>query len=300
MESDTEEGEGAMRRVTWKRGESLKLWRRGLLGLLVLIGCLPRPALAQLDPTCTISIMNRSAQAQPDGSWRIDNVPANFGPVRARATCVRNGLTISGQSEYFRVAANTVTGFDSKILLGSVDPIPATLTVTSPAVALTPAQPTVQLTVMAAYPDGTTADVTAAAVGTTYTISNPAVASLGPNGLLTALTSGTVLISASKDGALGLIQIAIQLSDDSDGDGMPDDYEIANGLDPRNSNLEPIRKRPIPTATACSTATRSTSTTPIRCASTPTATGSPTAWRSRAAAILSIPTASTWDRSSRV
>jgi hypothetical protein len=47
------------------------------------------------------------------------------------------------------------------------------------------------------------------------------VAALSPNGLLTALTSGTVLISASKDGALGLIQIAIQLSNDSDGDGMP-------------------------------------------------------------------------------
>jgi hypothetical protein len=222
-----------MRRFSWKHGENLRLRRSGLLGLLLLACSLPGPALAQLDPTCTVSILNRTSQARADGSWRIDNVPANLGPVRARATCVRSGLTVSGQSDYFRIQSDSITGFPS-IPLGAVEPIPVSLAVTSPVARLTPAQSVVQLAVIATYPDGATADVAAAAAGTSYTISNPAVASLSPDGLLTALTSGTVLISATQDGALGLVQVTVQLSADGDGDGLPDDYELAHGLNPND------------------------------------------------------------------
>ncbi len=62
---------------------------------------------AQLNENCTISILNRTANVQPDGSWRIDNVPANFGQVRARATCTENGVTQSGQSDFFNVDVGT-------------------------------------------------------------------------------------------------------------------------------------------------------------------------------------------------
>jgi len=89
------------------------------LGLVILLGvvCLSTtvavhvPAQAQellLDENCTISILNRTAQVQPDGSWRIDNVPANFGAVRARATCVEGGVTLSGQSGLFDVEEGIV------------------------------------------------------------------------------------------------------------------------------------------------------------------------------------------------
>ena len=37
-----------------------------------------------LDENCTVSVLNRTANVRPDGSWRIDNIPANFGLVRAR------------------------------------------------------------------------------------------------------------------------------------------------------------------------------------------------------------------------
>ncbi len=99
-----------------------------LLGVVCLGSTLSSPAHAQellLNENCTISILNRTAQVQPDGSWRIDNVPANFGAVRARATCVEGGVTLSGQSGLFVVEAGIANGFDARIVLGAVDPIPA-------------------------------------------------------------------------------------------------------------------------------------------------------------------------------
>src|SRR5690242_1467231 len=61
---------------------------------------------AQLDQNCVVSVLNRTVQANPDGSWVILNVPANLGQVRARATCVRDGATSTGQSDFFTPQAN--------------------------------------------------------------------------------------------------------------------------------------------------------------------------------------------------
>src|SRR5262245_23993962 len=45
------------------------------------------PVLPLLDDRCVVSILNRTTQVGSNGSWIIDNVPSNFGLVRARATC---------------------------------------------------------------------------------------------------------------------------------------------------------------------------------------------------------------------
>ena len=47
------------------------------IGLSLILVSLP--AQAQLNENCVISILNRTAQVQPDGSWRIVNVPGSFG-----------------------------------------------------------------------------------------------------------------------------------------------------------------------------------------------------------------------------
>ncbi len=99
----------------------------------------PTPAQAQLNENCVISILNRTAQVQPDGSWRIANVPANFGALRARATCVEGGVTVSGESSLITVQGGISNGFDAEIVLGAVDPTPATLAVTAPISTLTSA-----------------------------------------------------------------------------------------------------------------------------------------------------------------
>ena len=215
----------------------MKLWHR-ILGLGLLVNLSVSSIFAQgtvaLDDSCVVSVLNRSAGVRADGTWRIDNIPANFGPVRIRATCVKNGVTTSGQSDYVNLDLNIVNGF-SPFSLGNATQIPAKLTVTAAAATITQSGATDQLVVTATYPDSTTANVTAEANGTSYTVSNPAIATITQDGLVTANASGTVIVSAISEGAVGIIQLKVMFSGvDSDGDGILDDIEIANGLNPND------------------------------------------------------------------
>lgn len=187
----------------------------------------------QLDENCTVAILNRTARVQPDGNWRINNVPANFGQARARATCIKDGVTTSGQSDLFPLIANRTAGF-GQINFADVVPVPASLTVTADTTTLTAEGATAQLMVTATYADDSTADVTASTAGATYSSSNRGVATVNEEGLVTALSSGSLFISVLNDGTLGMIRLQVTLSGDSDDDGIPNDQELANGLDPNN------------------------------------------------------------------
>ena len=191
---------------------------------------------AQLNEHCTVSVLNRTVQVKPDGSWVLPNIPANFGQVRARATCVENGVTRSGQSDLFSVPANGAVNLPT-VQLGAVNPIPSSLTLSAPKTTLTTAGATAQLTVTAKFPNGSTQDMSAASAGTNYTNSNLKVATVSPNGLVTAVSSGTVIISALNEGALGLIRIQVALAGgDSDGDGIPDDIETSERPESQRSD----------------------------------------------------------------
>jgi len=191
-------------------------------------------ALAQLDQNCTVSVLNRNVPVNSDGSWVLPNVPANFGQVRARATCVRNGVTTSGESALFTLPANGIVNLPD-IVLGPVTQIPTSLVIAPAPVSFTEIGQTMQLTVTAAYAGGSTADVTASNAGTTYTTSNPALVTVSADGNLTAVASGTVVIQATNEGAAGMVRATVMLSSaDSDSDGIPDDIEVANGLNPND------------------------------------------------------------------
>ncbi len=204
-----------------------------LIGI-VLFSALPvAQAQTVLDENCVVSVLNRTAQVKPDGTYAIPNTPANFGQVRARATCVQNGLTVSGQSGFFNVPANGVIVVGD-IPLGVVSPVPQSLTVSSGLFNLTAVGATTPLTVTGQFADGTSQNLSLGTSGTSYNSSNPLIATVSADGLVTAGSSGTVMLSATNDGTLGMTRLQVILSVDTDGDGIPDDIELFNGLDPNN------------------------------------------------------------------
>jgi len=190
------------------------------------------PAAAQLNQNCVVGVLNRTVQVNPDGTWVLPNIPANFGPVRARATCVNNGVTTFGQSPLFTIPANGSVNVPL-IVLGSTTPIPTAVNISTPMTLLSNAGATTQLTVSATYAGGASQDITPASAGTLYNVSNPGIATVSPSGLVTAVSSGTVVIQAVNEGAQGIINIQVVLAGTSHG-GIPDDWAIAHGLDPND------------------------------------------------------------------
>ena len=119
---------------------------------------------------------------------------------------------------------------------GPTTPIANSLNLSAPTKTLTQAGQTTQLTVTATYADNTTKNVTAGSTGTQYTASNPAIATVSADGLVTGLSSGTVVIQAVNEGTQGIITIQVVLTGASHG-GIPDSWAIANGLDPTDPAL---------------------------------------------------------------
>ncbi|MCU1348559.1 MAG: hypothetical protein JWO56_1589, partial [Acidobacteria bacterium] len=64
--------------------------------------------------------------------------------------------------------------------------------------------------------------------------SNPAVVTVSDQGVVTAVSSGFAILSAINEGALGLVRLVVAGGNDSDGDGMPNDFEVGNGLNPND------------------------------------------------------------------
>lgn len=201
---------------------------------LILLALLaPQGPAQQLDQNCVVGILNRTIRVNPDGSWVLPNVPANFGLVRARATCVNNGVTTSGESGLFLLGPNQTLNLPH-ITLGPATPVPASVTLTAPTTTLNQQTRTTQITVTGRYPNGSTRNLSASSTGTTYNISNARIATISAEGLVTAVASGTVVVQAVNEGTQGILSIQVVLTGDSDNDGIPDDVELRLGLNPND------------------------------------------------------------------
>ncbi|MEE8523116.1 MAG: Ig-like domain-containing protein, partial [Thermoanaerobaculia bacterium] len=63
------------------------------------------------------------------------------------------------------------------------------------------------------------------------------IATVSADGFVNAVSSGRVLVTATHEGVIATIGLQVELTVDSDGDGLPDDFETLNNLNPGGSNL---------------------------------------------------------------
>ncbi len=219
------------------RDRRRQAWTIAVLALGAAAGPL-LPARAQapaaLDETCMVSALNRTAPVQPGGAWVLPDVPAGLGLVRVRATCVANGVVRFGGSSLVAIPVQGTVAVND-ITFDNPAPVPASLALTAGGPTnLTSQGQTVQLAAVATLPDGTTADVTAPAAGTDFKSSNPAIVSVDAGGLVTARASGVAIVSAVNEGSLAAVRFQVTLSGSTVGDGIPDDWKVAHGLDPND------------------------------------------------------------------
>lgn len=174
---------------------------------------------------CSVMVLSRVVPTSHDGDFLIDNVPFMPGLLRASAVCsTPEGAVLGGRSSFGAAVAGGITAV-SHIPLSALEPDLIGLQLTIDAPVVTQLGQIAQLTTIGVFTDGSTSDLTAAATGTHYVSSNAAVASVDTAGRVTASSSGTLLLSAINAGALATVALRIATSNDSDADGLPDDFE---------------------------------------------------------------------------
>ena len=214
----------------------------------VLLGSSSAGAQTPSPQRCNVCVLNVCAPLAADGSWSLPVVPNRTSLQRVRITCTQGTNTLAGQSAFVSLAPSGAAAFPP-IDLNLFEPAPESLCLTAEAnptlescqtLAAPPgldAGQTVQLTTLGVFPSTPLGkNLSAAALGTSYTTSNPNIATVDDHGLVTAVGSGTAFIAALNEGALASLAVQVLADGDTDGDGLPDDYELANGLDPANPN----------------------------------------------------------------
>ncbi len=233
---------GAIRKK--RRTES---FARAFVFASCLLGSIPNISFGQvLNEQCIASALNRNVRVNPNGTFAIRNVPFVGGILKVRIVCDRDGQIDHASSSFLEVAPLTL----AEIIAGgfgniSARPLrfleepdaPVDLMVTSTSDVLTLDSFGAQLTVTGTRPSGAEVDLTSASDGTFYQSSNPDIITVTPDGIVFPRSSGRVIIAAVNEGVVGTIALSSVFSADRDGDGIPDDFESNNAINPGGANL---------------------------------------------------------------
>ena len=182
----------------------------------------------QVDATC--DNVAKTCSVQP---FSIRNVPVEPGNFRVRLTCGEGENSIFGQSPFIQFAedgADTIFDTD-KITYGNLDPIPVSISIDGGASLFTSIGETAAFNAIATLPDGSSLDISDVAF---WASSNPNIARVDQRGRVTATGSGEIALQVRHEGVLASRSVRVAIPNDSDGDGMTDDYERGVGLDPTN------------------------------------------------------------------
>lgn len=193
---------------------------------------------SDLPAGATVSALGQTGLVRSDGSFIIAGVPSTAGNFRVRLIHP-DGRTAQSDCQSPVEKGYTVI---SSLIFGTLTPLPVSLSLTTPQISFTAAGQKAQLQVIANLQGGGTSVITADPC-ITYFSSNSNLISINESGLVTVnnfpLVSSTVIITALHEGVVGTVSLLLTtnpLDLDLDGDGMPNDYELRNGLDPTNAD----------------------------------------------------------------
>jgi hypothetical protein len=189
---------------------------------------------------CVAGVLNRTVAVSRYGAFTIVNIPADQGLLRVRVVCEGPLVGSVGSTGFITSVPNgvTVTG-DLEFI---ARPIPHSLEIVPTDIELVVPGATLQLTVSGRYSTGETLILSTAESGTLFATSNPLIATVSSEGIVTAVSGGTAFISARNEGVLATSVVSVVLGDDRDNDGLSDEYENRLGLDaddPADAMLDP-------------------------------------------------------------
>ena len=181
----------------------------------------------QLDSSWQLTVAGQTVFADDDGTFRIDNIaaPDLFGPDGPGTVPdflsddpVRlTGVSLAGErpryvfSEPFRIrgGATVALSFSDLVFTDTPPPVVDVLRVRADRPTLTQIGATTQVRATARVADGSELDVTPATAWTIYRTSNPGVATVDRDGVITTRGKGMAFITASNDGVTAVTQIDV-------------------------------------------------------------------------------------------
>jgi hypothetical protein len=185
-----------------------------------------QPCSAQLDETWTVEVNGQTVTVDANGRFFVPNVAAadQFGPggpgsapdflsddfLRLTGVGLIHGVPHYALSDFFQVAQGQVFSVGQLFITDQPPPSVELLQLTAELVTLTELGLSSQLTALATLGDGSVLDVTPRTSFSVYRTSNPSVATVSSDGLVTAVGPGPVLITVVNDGvtAVSLLQVS--------------------------------------------------------------------------------------------